>query len=376
MKRTCVAWTFAPHDIEGPVLGTLHKKVADAAEEQAMQHSIERAFSDAPAGTRVDGRLHIGEMASGAAMAIPFVLVRGAKLGPTLWINGQVHGNEIAGIVAALDFVNGLDPTEMSGTVIVTATANPLGLDERCLIVPQDVTNLDTVFPGDPTGFVSARMAHALFEAMHSVSPDLAMSMHSQNTFTASRTHGVYKIPPESAVAADFLLPFIAAFSPANICRMRVEPGQGETAGNHAGALDYQLNTIGVPAFMIELGTGQRADPEEVARGMAGFHDTARRLGVLPGTPAATIRQLRHVTRRGHHAVNRGGLFRPAHKPADLIPAGTPLGDVMDLHGHLIEQPSFDHDVVVIAIRIDPVVNSGDRIAYLAHEWEEITIAP
>ena len=46
---------------------------------------------------------------------------------------------------------------------------------------------------------------------------------------------------------------------------------------NHAGALDYQLNTLNLPAFMIELGTGQRAAPEEVARGIAGYTDWMRR---------------------------------------------------------------------------------------------------
>ena len=46
----------------------------------------------------------------------------------------------------------------------------------------------------------------------------------------------------------------------------------------------------------------------------------------------------------------------------------------MNLHGHVVERPSFDHDVVVIAIRVDPVVHTGDRVAYLGHEWDEITV--
>lgn len=209
---------------------------------------------------------------------------------------------------------------------------------------------------------------------MQALGPDLTISMHSQNIFTASRTYGVYKIPPESGVSTEFLLPFIAAFDPANICRMSVAPGQGETAGNHAGALDYRLNSLNLPAFMIELGTGQRAAPEEVARGIAGYTDAARRLGILPSAPDQTERRLRHITRRGHHPASRGGLFRPSFQPADVVPAGTPLGEVMNLHGHVVERPSFDHDVVVIDIRVDPVVHTGDRLAYLGHEWDEITV--
>ena len=85
------------------------------------------------AGGRAKGKIPAGTMASGAEIAIPFVAVKGAKPGPCLWINGQVHGNEINGIFAALDFYNGLDPAKLSGSVVVTAMASttPAGAGAR-----------------------------------------------------------------------------------------------------------------------------------------------------------------------------------------------------------------------------------------------------
>ena len=99
-------------------------------------------------------------------------------------------------------------------------------------------------------------------------------------------------------VVPDNLFPYMAAFRPRVACRMSVAPGSGELLGNHAGALDYQLNALGIPTFMVELGNGQRADPAEVALGLAGFFDVARRLGIVPGNTYAfdVFHAERHTT--------------------------------------------------------------------------------
>lgn len=46
----------------------------------------------------------------------------------------------------------------------------------------------------------------------------------------------------------------------------------------------------------------------------------------------------------------------------------------MSIHGHVIERPSAANDLIIIAIRVDPVVHSGDRIAYVAHEWQDVAL--
>lgn len=336
--------------------------------------NLAEVLAAAPAGARIEGRMPVGTMASGAEIAIPFVALKGGRPGKRFWINGQVHGTEVTGIVAALDFINGLDASELTGDIIVTPTANPLGFDGRQINVPQDNNNLDQSYPGRPNGFTAERLAYTLLEAIKSVQPDLAISMHSQAVQTSTRSYAVYKQPPGTSVAEDMLFPFIAAFDPACACRMSTEPGSGEIPGNHAGALDYQLNALGIPTFMVELGSGQRADADEVARGVAGYRGVAQRLGIVPGTPPSDVKTLRRVTRRGHVTISHGGLFRMLRRPAELVKAGEPLGEIMNLHGNVVETLTLPQDVVIIGIRHDPVVHSGDRVAYVAQEWNEVTV--
>ena len=337
-------------------------------------NTVSAALEAAQPGSRCEGVIPIGNMASGSTIGLPFVALRGAAAGQTLWINGQVHGNEVTGIVAALDLVNSLDPLQMKGNIVVTSTANPLAFDARRKNAPQDDNDLDQTFPGRANGFATELCAYHLLANIRATAPDLVISMHSQGSQSASRTYTVYKQPPGSSVTESALFPFMGAFRPSVACRMSVAPGSGELLGNHAGALDYQLNALGIACFMVELGSGQRADPAEVALGLAGFQDAARRLGIIAGTPQADRFTLRRVIRRGHFPIAKGGLFRPACKAGDIVRAGTPLGEIMNLHGHVVERPTAANDMIIIAIRVDPVVHSGDRIAYVAHEWDEVTV--
>jgi hypothetical protein len=310
-------------------------------------------------------------MASGAEIAIPYVAVKGARPGPCLWINGQVHGNEINGIFAALDFLKALDPAKLSGSVVVTATANPLALDARRKFAPPDELDLDQSFPGSANGFTTEQLAHALFVEVKAVA-NAVVNMHTMSPPFEAKPYAVYKVHPNGKVKESDLLRMIAPFRPVAACRMSVEPGLGELPGNIAGALDYQLDAIGIPAFMIELGCGGRADPNDIRQGVDGFIGVARELKMLEGSNGAL--KLRRVTRRGHVTFKDGGLFRTSRQPGEMVKAGEILGELIDMWGEVVDRPSLGQDILVIGIRRDPVVHSGDRVGFVAYEWEDLTV--
>ncbi|MBI3375116.1 MAG: succinylglutamate desuccinylase/aspartoacylase family protein [Betaproteobacteria bacterium] len=323
----------------------------------------------APA-SRVEGRFLAGTMASGAEIAIPWVAIKGSREGRCLWINGQVHGPEINGVLAALDFVNRVRPSDLSGSIVVSATANPLALDARTKTTPQDEGDLDQSFPGDAGGLPTERLAHTLFEQARGCA-DLLVNLHTMGHMFDSRPYAVYKLHPNGKVDEQALLAMIAPFRPGVACRMRVEQGLGELPGNIAGALDYQMLALGIPAFMIELGSGSRAEAPYIAQGIAGFEDVARRMGILPGDPGRYAR-LKRVARRAHVTVSHGGLFRAAKFPGETVRAADPLGSTMDLHGKVVESLALREECIVIGMRRDPVVHSGDRAAFVALEWDEV----
>jgi predicted deacylase len=329
-------------------------------------------LAGAAPGSRVEGRFVAGTMASGAEMAIPWVALKGSKPGPCLWINGQVHGPEINGVFAALDFVNALDAPTLAGSIVVTSTGNPLALNSRTKSTPQDEGDLDQSFPGNAGGLATERLAHALFENVRGCA-DALVNMHTMGHMFDSRPYAVYKLHPNGKVGEKELLAMIAPFRPGVACRMRVEQGLGELPGNIAGALDYQMLALGVPAFMIELGSGSRAEAPYIEQGIAGCEDLARRMGIVPGTPGK-FESLRRVTRRAHVTVTHGGLFRATKAPGELVRANEPLGTTMNLHGRVVETVAMPEDCIVIGMRRDPVVHFGDRAGFVALQWEDVTL--
>ena len=84
------------------------------------------ARADGPG--RFEGILTVGAMPDGAAVEIPVVIVRGQRDGPALWLHGCVHGNEYCGTYIIHEFLRGLDPAALRGTVVALPILKSTGL--------------------------------------------------------------------------------------------------------------------------------------------------------------------------------------------------------------------------------------------------------
>src|SRR4030042_6322412 len=95
--------------------------------------------------------------------SIPVTVIHGAKKGKTLAAVAGVHGYEYPPILALYRLKEMIDPRELAGTVIMVHVANvPAFLKRIIYYNPFDWKNLNRVFPGDPEGGFSQRLAHVL----------------------------------------------------------------------------------------------------------------------------------------------------------------------------------------------------------------------
>lgn len=323
---------------------------------------------------RGSGTLRVGSMASGMEVALPYVALRGARPGRTLWLHGQVHGDEINGMVAALRFARSLDPARMTGNLVITPTGNPHALDARRKRNPYDELDLDQAYPGNPNGLITERLAHALFDEVRGVA-DVLINLHTMNPLFDARPYTVYKVHPGSTVTEADVMAAMAPFFPHVACRQDVG-GKGELPGNIAGALDYQCLAAGICAFMLELGSGSWLDPDIVAQAERGFLALAAQMGIVdaPAGGDHAAATLRRVTRRGWITADEGGLFVPAVRAGDLVSEGASLGETLSLTGGASPVPPFTRDGVLIGLRNDPVVHTGERLAFVAWEWDMVPV--
>ena len=68
-------------------------------------------------------------------------------------------------------------------------------------------------------------------------------------------------------------------------------------------------------------------------------------------------------------------LFRQGAEPGDKLPAGELLGRIHSACGDTVEEIRFNQDVIVIGVRNDPVVHTGDRVGFVALEWDDVTFS-
>src|SRR5581483_5690268 len=96
---------------------------------------------------------------------VPLIVVNGRQEGPRVSITGGIHGCEYAGIETARRLGLGIDPEEAAGSLVIVPVANTAAFRARAVHTSGlDAHNINRVFPGNPDGQPSERLAHWLFE--------------------------------------------------------------------------------------------------------------------------------------------------------------------------------------------------------------------
>jgi hypothetical protein len=119
---------------------------------------------EAQRGQHTFGYLKTAASRSGLSPDIPVHLFAGNEDGPTLLVQGAIHGGEIIGSIAILNFIQNLDPKKIRGNVIVVPVVNRVGfeLGERGSRI--DGKDISRLFPGKKNGSVSDQVAYIYFE--------------------------------------------------------------------------------------------------------------------------------------------------------------------------------------------------------------------
>ena len=141
---------------------------------------------EANPGEHAFGYLKVAKSRSGLSPEIPVHLFVGEEPGPTLLIQGAIHGSEIIGSIAMLDFVQKLDPKSFKGTVIVVPVVNRVGfelVDRGSKVDNKDISRL---FPGNPTGSVSDQVAYVYFKEVIKKA-DVMIDFHAGGTTAYER---------------------------------------------------------------------------------------------------------------------------------------------------------------------------------------------
>lgn len=315
-------------------------------------------------GERVTGFLEVGKMANGCTLKIPVIIVNGKDEGPTLWLNGAVHGDEINGIVAIRKAAFDIEPDKLKGSLICTPVCNPVAFQARFKLSNFDYLDLDQQFPGNPKGLLSERIAYLLFEQIKDRS-DYLINFHTLGRYYLGRPYTVFKIVSKASKGVLKKVENIAkTFGVYLNCKVDQTKTTNELPGSLDGALDVNCIRNGIVAFMAEMGSGGRLEQENVEIACQGIKNIMNYLKMIKGEPQVARKQI-VITKREFIWCNEAGIVFMNVEPYNFVKEGSVIAYITDFYGNTVEDIKAPRDCYVIATRFDPVVNTGDRITLI-----------
>ncbi len=323
---------------------------------QTLQIS-EFSLASIPPASKWQGWIHLGELPAGEQVRWPVLVVRGRRPGKVLLATAGTHGDEYEGMAAIHQFYRQLKVDELSGTLLAIPMLTPPAVTGGTRDGVWDHRNLSRVFPGDPKGLFTERIA-AIYATHILPLADLAIDFHAAGT-------GAHLRP--------FLGTYIGDSPVVETQRQAVIAFGAEViwaTGYLPGRIMGAIYDAQVPGMYAEATGNRLCRPQDVEHYVQGLGNLMRFLGNLPGNyPTDPPRFYREDSsgRAGHvqsqHRAQRGGLFHPEVKLWDRVEVGQLLGYVHDPFGNVLEEICAELSGRLIVLRVCPRILPGEFAA-------------
>jgi hypothetical protein len=314
----------------------------------------------ARAGEKASGYLEV-PAGSDAGTRIPISIIRGREAGPTLTLIGGTHGSEVAPILALQRVRARVDPTQLKGTLLIVHVANlPSFLGRTIYYSPVDGKNLNRMYPGDPKGTVSQRIAHAITTEIIDRS-DYLVDMHSGDGNESLRPYLYWNRLGVDTNVDEKARQMALAWGNDHII---VDTTRTKDVKNSI----YTQNTAhlrGKPALTTENGYLGLPVEEMVTKNVAGAFRMMRFLGMLPGpvemTPAPVW-----LSRYEVLTSPEAGVWEAAVERGTTVAKGMVIGRVTDWFGNLLAEVKAPFDGEVMYVIGTPAMNKGEPVGMVA----------
>ena len=306
-------------------------------------------------GKRVNDRLTFAKKPDGEALTIPLSIINGMQSGPVLCLNTGTHGDEPEGTIAILEILEETDPSNLSGVLVgipalnVSAFTSKVSVDVSGIREnPLDWKNLARIFPGNPQGTVTERLADFVVKEILPM-VDFVLDFHSGGSRGTSH----------------FIAGFVGVDNELGIKSMELaEMFPIKTLWRISPWAKFASTCIdnNIPISVIET-TGQgRADKRDVDVLKIGIRNVMKKLKMVPGTISELPQERECIDSETYLYAKVGGILRPHVITGDKVKQGDIIGSVIDIHGEINEKVISPHDGIVTGVRTKPVAWAGEPL--------------
>lgn len=294
-----------------------------------------------------------GDSSVGQGWYVPVVVMKGAQPGPKLLVTAGVHGDEYNGIAVAHRLGNEIDPATLRGTVTLIPGVNTPGLinHTRSFTPSGGVSdNLNRLMPGkEDASDVSERYAGRIWARLMRPNADTAIDLHTQSRGTEYVMYAFAETKRAREIAE--------AFAPDII---KIDKGV-------KGAVENELNKVGIPAITLELGGPEVFDKRMITRALDGMTRLMVELKMLPADTPQPIRVAQPFIANSIMPVRtvRGGYVTRLVELNEDVAKDQAVATVADPFGRIIETVRAPVAGRVNTVATDPSREGGDMVVRL-----------
>ncbi len=255
------------------------------------------------------------------ALLIPIAVIANGS-GPTALLTGGNHGDEYEGPIALHKLVSQLDPSAVTGRVIVLPGLNHPAQMAGRRTSPIDGGNMNRAFPGRPGGTITEKIADYVNRQLLPLA-DLVVDIHSGGRTLEFVPFAACHLLPDKDQEARCIAAMEAFAAPYSMTMLEL---------NAVGMIDTAAEELGKTFVTTELAGGGTSRPETVAIAERGVRNVLIHQGILSGEPerAHSVR-LDMPDGDCFVACEHDGLVEPCIGLGEAVEKGDVVARVHDL---------------------------------------------
>lgn len=300
-------------------------------------------------GERVRLEIPVASLFDYTNISIPVEIIRGVKDGPTMFVSGTIHGDEIIGAEIVKRLLARKEMKRVRGTLIAIPIVNPFGYNNNIRYLP-DRRDLNRCFPGSPNGSLASRIANTFITEIVKKC-DYGIDIHSGavHRFNFPQVRLELQDEREIKMAKAFGAPVIIN-SPLRAGTLR------------QAAHDNEVRTI-----LYEAGEALRFDDHSIGVGLHGIINVMREVGMLKRDDDMDYPTNVMIARSSYWIrAPQSGSLRTAKKLGAFVQPNELLGVISDPYGDRSVDIHSNSGGVIIGAVTMPLVNRGNALFHIA----------
>lgn len=292
-----------------------------------------------------------------SALAIPVVVINGAKPGPVLAIMSGAHGTEYASIIALEKLIGIIRPAALSGTVIIVPLINVRSFEQKVPHVnPVDRKSMNGSYPGDMNGTQTQRASYLITKQIVEQSDHL-IDLHGGDIDENLRPYSYWTVTG-NARQDSISRAMVLAFGLDHIIISADRPKDP----NASRYLENTASTRGKPSMTAEAGRAGTTASEDVDALADGSLNVMGYLRMID-RPVRPIEHPVWVEKVVSIPSGATGIFYPLVDRGTYVAEGMRVGYVTDYTAKTIFEARAPVAGIVMFVRAVPSMVKGETIA-------------